>query len=190
MKTFNPLIEMGWKPLIEDAEYNRQMKLIEESEFLCDIVDTAVKLLDEVSLDDNYTQLWIKKQTPLESAFDMFNEERKGLGYKHQIFNEEVMKKMAELPDINKYMITLVYLAELKQIAVYRDIVTEGNPDTKEKREVLENIKDKHRYIMIDEFKSLKKSDLLTLTEILFHTFNYMLNVSIEFEKHLSINPK
>lgn len=29
MKRFNPFIGMGWIPLTEKTEYNRQMKLIE-----------------------------------------------------------------------------------------------------------------------------------------------------------------
>lgn len=174
---------MGWKPLTDDTEYHKQMKLIEESDFLCDVVETGMKLIDEVSLGDNYTHLWFKKQTPIESAFDMLQEDKKEFGYEHQVFNKEIMKKIEELPDINKYMITMVYLAELKRIAVYRDINVEGNPDTAEKRKSLEKIKDKHRYIMIDRFKSLMESKQLTLTEILFQTFNYMLNVRIEYEK-------
>lgn len=183
MKRFNPFIGMGWIPLTEKTEYNRQMKLIEESEFLCEVVDIGIKLLDEGNVDDNYKQLWFKRRTPIEEAFDMLQEEKKIFGYKQQIFNEEVMTKIADLPDINKYMVSMVYLIDLKQIAVYRDIIDEGNPDTTEKRESLERIKDKHRYIMIDRFKSLMKSEKLTLAEILFQTFNYMLNVRIEYEK-------
>lgn len=120
----------------------------------------------------------------------MFHEEKKEFGYKHLIFNEEAMTKIEELTNINKYMMTMVYLGELKQIAVYRDISAEGNPETSEQREILESIKDKHRYIMIDKFKSLMKSEKLTLTEILYQTFNYMLNVRSEFENYLNVNLK
>jgi len=70
----------------------------------------------------------------------------------------------------------------LKIIASFKDIPKEGEANNEQEIDLREEIKDKHRYKMIDKFKSLEKDANLSLVNILLTILNYLLDVRTEYE--------
>jgi hypothetical protein len=180
MKYFNPISGLGFIPLGDDTEFKKEQKLIEESDFLSKIVNIGTDLLfDEYTCAK--TEAAKESNDSFTNLFSKLTKKETELCMQYQMFPEAMLKNL-NVKNSEKLSAGIIYIFNLKQVAVYSDVELEGIPKSEAESIKLEDIKDKHRRILIDKFYEFEKINEITLVNILYCTIKYFLNVRAEFE--------